>query len=292
MRALLVAFATLAIALPGVVAPTSAIPIPSKTPGPTAMPSETPVPPMTGNTLPFGSNVFLVLDDAVSSKNAKPGQIVRAHLKYPLVVDGVTVARVGAPAQMLILAAKPADINDEYGSLDISFGPLALTNGSTLSLAAPQSHLTVNVSAGHASTVETEDVVEDIIFPEALVYQIFRKGRNVTLGAGSVMRARTTAAVTVLAGKTIAVSSPQPIVLSAQVPAADFTALPLAHGEPGMEGNRRDRRPPPTETPYPIPSETPYSTASQPPATASPSPAPSYTPFVSETPYHAPSSNP
>lgn len=288
LRALLVAFATLAIALPGGTAPTSAIPIPNKTPGP--MPSETPAPPTTGDTLPFGSNVFLALDDAVSSKNAKPGQIVRVHLKYPLVVHGVTVARAGAPAQMLILAAKPADITDEYGSLDVSFGPLALANGATLPLAAPQGHLTVHVSAGHESTVETEDTVEDIIFPAALLYQIFRKGRNVALGVGSIVRARTTAAVTILPGNVIAVSTPRPIVLSAEAPAADFNPLPLAHSLPGMAGGRRGRHAPPTETPYPIPSETPNpsasSQASRAPATPTPSPGPTYTPFVSETPYH------
>jgi hypothetical protein len=288
LRALLIACATLAIALPGGTAPTSAIPIPSKTPGP--VPSETPAPPTTGDTLPFGSNVFLALDDPVSSKTAKPGQIVRVHLKYPLVVDGVTIARAGAPAQMLVLAAKPAGITDEYGSLDVSFGPLTLAGGASLPLAAPQGHLTVKVSAGHESTVQTEDTIEDIIFPAALLYQIFRKGRNVTLGVGSVVRARSVAAVTVLPGKVIAVSTPRPIELSAEAPAADFIPLPLAHGMPGMDGGRRGRRAPPTETPYPIPSETPYPQASsqpsQAPATPTPSPGPSYTPFVSETPYH------
>ena len=246
------------------------------------MPSETPAAAPTGDTLPFGSNVFLVLDDPVSSKTAKPGQIVRMHLKYPLVISGVTVARAGARAQMLILTARPADISDEYGSLDVSFGPLALANGASLPLVAPQSHLTVNVSAGHQSTVATVDTIEDIVFPAALLYQIFRKGRNVVLGAGSVMRARTTAAVTVLAGDVVAVSTPRPIDLSAETPAADFNPLPLAHAQPGM-GRSGRRAPPPTETPYPIPSETPYPQASQ---TPTPSPGPSYTPFVSETPYH------
>ncbi len=288
LRALLVAVATLAIALPGGTAPTSAIPIPNKTPGP--VPSETPAPPTTGDTLAFGSNVFLVLDDPISSKTAKPGQIVRMHLKYPLVVHGVTIARVGAPAQMLILAAKPADITDEYGSLDVSFGPLALTSGATLPLAAPQGHLTVNVSAGHESTVEAEDTIEDIVFPAALLYQIFRKGRNVVLGTGSIVRARTTAAVTVLPGNVIAVSTPRPIELSAEAPAADFNPLPLAHGQPGMARGRPGRHAPPTETPYPIPSQTPYPSASseapQSQATPTPSPGPTYTPFISETPYH------
>ncbi len=148
--------------------------MPKATPNPTAPP---PV-----NVLPFDSTLIFVLDDPISSKSAKAGDVVRVHLKSPIVVGGRVVAPAQAPAQIKIVSVSPSDIADTYGFVDIFFEPLQLGDGRSLPLRAPTGRLAPNVSAGHESTVATEDTVGDIFVPYYALYQIFRKGKNFVLG--------------------------------------------------------------------------------------------------------------
>ena len=75
--------------------------------------------------MPFDSTLTFVLDDPISSKGAKAGQIVRAHLKDAIVVAGRVVVPAGAPGQIRIVDSSAADIMDTYGFVDIFFEPLA-----------------------------------------------------------------------------------------------------------------------------------------------------------------------
>ncbi len=54
-------------------------PVPKPTPSPTAPPS--------GNVLPLDSTLLFVLDDPISSKASKTGQLIRVHLKSAIVVE-------------------------------------------------------------------------------------------------------------------------------------------------------------------------------------------------------------
>ena len=99
---------------------------------PKPTPSESAPPP--GNVLPFDSTLLVVLDDAISSKASKTGEIVRAHLKYAIVVGGRTVAPAGTPVQIRIVDTSAADIADTYGFVDIYFEPLKLVDGRMLPL--------------------------------------------------------------------------------------------------------------------------------------------------------------
>ena len=153
---------------------------------PTPMPKATPRPsaPAPGNVLPLDSTLLFVLDDPISSKASKPGQLAHAHLKTAIVVGGHTIAKAGAPVQIRIVDVSPADIADVYGFVDIFFEPLTLSDGRTLPLRAPISRLTPEVSSGHESTVGAEDTVGDIFVPYYPLYQILRKGKNFVLGSG------------------------------------------------------------------------------------------------------------
>ena len=72
-------------------------------------------------------------------------------------------------------------------------------------LRAPVARLSPSVSAGHDSTVGAEDTVGDIFVPYYPLWQIFRKGKNFVLGAGSGVPARTEATITAQTNGTIAI---------------------------------------------------------------------------------------
>jgi hypothetical protein len=164
------------------------------TPPPKATPRPTAAPP--GNVVPFDSTLFFVLDDPISSKSSKAGEMARVHLKSALVVGNRTLAPAGTPARVRILDVSPSDIADTYGFVDIFFEPMQLPDGRMLPLRAPVARLAPHRSSGHESTVGTEDTVGDIFVPYYSFYQIFRHGKNFVLRAGSELPARTEATIT------------------------------------------------------------------------------------------------
>jgi hypothetical protein len=200
------------------------------------------------NALPFDSTLLFVLDDPISSKTSKTGQLVRAHLKNAIVVDGHTVAPAGTPGFVRIVDVSGADIADTYGFVDIFFEPLALPNGLTLPLRAPVGRLEPRVSSGHESTVAAEDTVGDIFVPYYALWQIFRHGKNFILNPGSELAARTDASVTARRDGTILIVTPRPLAQSSEVPDATFPTEPLATPLPTA---------PPTPRSHPTPTPTP-----------------------------------
>jgi hypothetical protein len=196
--------------------------------------------------------LLFVLDDPISSKSSKAGQIVRAHLKDAIVVGGRTVAAAGAPAQIRIVDTSAADIADTYGFVDIFVEPLALADGRTLPLRTPVARLAPNVSSGHESTVSAEDTAGDIFVPYYPLWQILRKGKNFVLGAGSVIPANTEATITAKPNGTTAIVTPQPLNVGTEPANATFPTMPLAtpFGPNGAT-------PRPRATPRPTPSTSP-----------------------------------
>jgi hypothetical protein len=211
----------------------------------------TPEPPSATNlaTLPFDYSLIVVLDDKISSEYSKTGDLVRAHLHDPIVVDGMTVAPAGSPVVIRVLRAARAQSSDYYGSVDIAFMPLHLSNGQDLPLRAPTPHLAAYDTVGHESTVGVEEDVTDIFLPVGMLYQAIRKGRNITLGAGSMIRARTVATVSV-AGGVVTVATPSPIAPVTDVPAVSYHGMPF-NDLPSPAPGRSRRRGAASPTPQP-----------------------------------------
>jgi hypothetical protein len=229
---------------------------------PTPMPKATSSPsaPAPGNVLPLASTLLFVLDDPISSKGSKSGQIVRAHLKADIVVGGHTIATAGAPAQIRIVDVSPADIADQYGFVDIFFEPLTLSDGRKLPLRAPVSRLSPEVSSGHGSTVGAEDTIGDIFVPYYPIYQILRKGKNFVLGPGSVIPADTEATLTMQPNGVTAIVTPHPLAESTETPISTFPTMPLAtpFGPEALPRPRATPRPSPSPAPpSPVPSPSP-----------------------------------
>ena len=245
-----------------------AFPIPP-TPAPTASSSASPSPSPPPNALPFDSELVFVLDQPISSKGSRTGQLIAAHLKDPIVIDGRVVAPAGSPAKIRIVDTSPADIMDVYGFVDIFFEPLTLPDGRSLPLRAPVARLSPHVTAGHQSTVELEDTVEDQVIPFHWLYHILRKGKNFVLGAGSLVPARTEASLTAMPNGAIAIQTPQPLAASREALRPTFPVEPLATPFGPFAGKK-----PPSPSPTPWPTPAPPSASPSTPS-ASPSPTPS-----------------
>lgn len=199
------------------------------TPKPSGSPAASPTPP--SNVLPLNSRLTFVLDGTISSASSKTDEMINAHLKNALVVGSHTIANAGTPVQIRILDASPATNPDIYGFVDIFFEPLHLNDGRAIALRPPTSHLNVNSSAGHESTVAVENTIGDIFTPTMLLH-VFRKGRNFVLQPGAEVHALTEAAVEAMPNGTIAIMTPAPIVVEDATPHSSFRTVPLATPNP------------------------------------------------------------
>lgn len=227
-------------------------------PSPSPRPSRRPAPSAPTHGLSYGRPIAFTLLAPISSASAQLGQRFAVSLKVPLVVDGTTIAPIGARTYLRVLAVRAADAGDVYGYVDVEFEPLHLADGRTVPLVTPRSHLAVHVTAGHASTVGIENTVEDIFIPPFSILQALRRGRNVVLPAGTTLTARLGASLALADSGIVEIATPAPLPMVTGTPASDFPALPLYTPTP---------RPTPRPTPTPQPTSTP---APQP----SPSPTP------------------
>lgn len=198
--------------------------------------------------LPLDSSLFFVLDDAISSR-LKAGTVVRAHLKNAIVLAGKTIAPAGTPVEIEVYQVMPAHMGNEDGSVDIYFKPLLLPGGKSIPLVTPTSHIDPHVSVGKYNTQAAVDTVGDIFIPGHYIYHMLRKGRDVTLGPGTLLRARTGASLVVSRSGALAIATPQPFVTVRGTPHPEFSPEPLIT-PPGFQ----------MPTPKPSPSVTPTTT--------------------------------
>jgi hypothetical protein len=239
--------ASIALAAAAPFAPVEAFPL--QPPHSSASPTASPTPVVAPNIFPLGSSLAFILDGTISSSSSKSGDIVKAHLENALVVNGVTVAPAGSPIEIKIADASPASNPDIYGFVDIYFRPLALPDGRLIPLHAPASHLNVNVSSGHASTVGIEDTIGDVFQPTLLLH-VFRKGRNFVLEPGAHVHAVTDATVVIARSGGVDIKTPAPLVLDAETPISSYRSVPMATPQ---QSYKPSLTPPPLTTMTPNP---------------------------------------
>jgi hypothetical protein len=258
----LAVIASAARALPPPAPPRSA---PSASPAPAATP---------GAVLPFGSTLSFMLDDKIDSGSTAPGTKIRLHLRLPLIVNGLMLAPAGAPASLTVVAARKAESGDIDGAVQIHLDPLALPGrDSALPLRAFHEYLTIELTAGQESTRSATDEIADIFVPGHIIYHAFRRGRQLVLPAGSVLRAETAATIDASNGRSIVLSTPPPFTSTYDTPHADLTPAPIY--TPNPQPPRPLPKGKPTLPPTPKPTPTPSATATAPPpAAASPAAAP------------------
>lgn len=200
-----------------------------------------------GTVLPLDSSLFFVLDGTISSR-LKAGTIVRAHLRDPIVLSGKTVAPAGSPVDIEISQSTSAQMGNQDGSVDIYFKSFQLADGRTIPLTTPTGHIDPHMSVGQYNTRATVDTIGDIFIPGHYIYHMLRKGHDVALGAGTVLRARTGASIA-LSGAALVIATPPPIVSAGDAPHSEFSPAPV-YTPPGFI----------VRTPKPSPSVKPTST--------------------------------
>lgn len=225
-----------------------AIVIPTPAPparvGPTSEPTGTP----NQTVLPLNSSLFFVLDQTISS-HTKAGTIAHAHLRDAIVLDGVTIARAGTPVNIEVTQSEAAQVGGVNGTVEMYFESLPIAGAQSLPLTTPTSRIDPHMSAGQESTRAVTDTVGDIFIPGHLLYHMLRKGGDVTLRAGTVIRARTAATLGVSHG-VIAISTPAPFVTTLDTPDPVFSIAPI-YTPPGYHPST------PKPSPSPHPTQTP-----------------------------------
>ncbi len=190
---------------------------------PLATPTGTP----NSTVLPLNSSLFFVLDGTISSHES-PGTVVRAHLRDPIILAGMSIARAGTPVNLVVTQSSAAQVGNVDGSVEMYFESLPLTSGLMLPLTTPSAHINPSMTTGQASTRDITDTVGDIFVPGHFLYHILRKGSDVTLRPGTVIRARTAATVHVAKRGVVAVTTPPPFASTQDTPHPDFDTFPLA----------------------------------------------------------------
>jgi len=86
--------------------------------------------------VPFGTRVFIELDQRVTSKKKqnRPGSFVQARVWRDVVVDGKTVADAGTPVTVQIGAIKSAKVAGKKGSVELKALQVCAVDGTDLML--------------------------------------------------------------------------------------------------------------------------------------------------------------
>lgn len=229
-----------------------------------AKPGATPhgVIPTAGPVFPFESSLMFVLDTAVTSRTAVIGNQLRAHLRDALVVNGVQLAPAGAPTTIRVTGVSRAQMGDVDGAIDLFFDHLDLGRYGSLPIRAASVRITIVRTAGRRSTSGVTDTAGDIFIPGYQIYHALRKGEDVTLPRGTLIRARTTASIDATNPQHVVIVEPPALKLSVDQPYSAFTPIPF-HTVPAS----------PTPRPKPTPRLKPTAT----PAPGTPAPVPSST---------------
>ncbi len=220
---------------------------------PKAGPSTSPTP--NGATLPFGSPILFVLDDPVNSGSTPTGTTIRMHLRAPLVVNGITLAPAGAPGSFSVVSTRKAQSGDIDGAVQIYVNPLVLPSRHlSLPLRAIHEYLSRELTGGQEATRMTTDTVTDVFVPYAILYQALRKGHQMVMPVGTILRAETDATIDATNPANVVLATPPPFVSNYDPPHSDLTPAPFFTPPPTLPHPLRHGKPTlPPRSPSPAP---------------------------------------
>ena len=245
-------------------------------------------------TLPVGSSLVFVLDEKINSGNAQAGSLVRMHLRDPLIVNGIVLAPAGTADTLSIVSVRKAGSLDTDGSVQIFLEPLALAaTGGTVPLRAAREYLAIEHSTGQLTTRGITDSVINIFVPYYQIYTIVRKGHQMVLPAGSLIRAQIADTIDAHDPHAIVLQTPAPLVSNPDTPHAEITPVPLATPAPERPHPHRGKPTiPPKQSPSPAASGSAAPAAASPTAAAPAIPSGSASPAASQAPRPVPSQAP
>jgi len=130
--------------------------------------------------VPFGTRVFIELDQQVISKKKKnrEGSFVQAHVWRDVVVDGKTVAKAGTPAMVQISHIKSAKVAGVKGHVELEALQVAAVDGSDLML-----------TGGYDQSGKGRMALSITLAAVVFVPLIFIKGKQAKLPPGTIFDA-------------------------------------------------------------------------------------------------------
>lgn len=152
---------------------------------------------------------------------------MRMHLKDALVLNGRTVGPAGTPGRFRIVTTTAAQSPDVDGSVDVFFDKVDLPHYGSLPVRSARTHWTNEMTSGRASTAGVTDTIKDIFIPYHALYRAFRKGSELDLRPGTVVRVRTAATIDASRPGAVSIVTPPPFLLNLDAPHSDYTPLPL-----------------------------------------------------------------
>ena len=130
--------------------------------------------------VPFGTRVFIELDQLVTSKKKKnrPGSFVHAHVWRDVVVDGKTIVKAGTPAMVQVGDIKGAKVAGVKGHVELKAMHVNAVDGSDLML-----------TGGYDQSGKSLTALSVTLAVVVFVPLIFLKGKQAKLQPGLVFDA-------------------------------------------------------------------------------------------------------
>jgi hypothetical protein len=134
--------------------------------------------------VPAGTSIHFKLRRTISTASARPGQAVPAALTAPIVIDGVTVARAGSPAEVYIRNAEASGRIGGSAKLTFSLSSITLANGSTARVRTSSYSREGRAHAKHNATYIAGAGVLGALAGQAIGHDRDATAKGAAIGAG------------------------------------------------------------------------------------------------------------
>jgi hypothetical protein len=134
--------------------------------------------------VPAGTPVHFKLLRTISTETARTGQSVPAELTAPIVINGITVARAGAPASVYIRNAESSGRIGGSAKLTFSLSSITLANGSTADVRTSSYSREGRAHVKHNATYITAGGVVGALAGQALGHDRNATAKGAAIGAG------------------------------------------------------------------------------------------------------------
>jgi len=134
--------------------------------------------------VPAGTSIHFKLLRTINTASARPGQPVPAALTAPIVIDGVTVARAGSPAEVHISNAEASGRIGGSAKLTFSLASITLANGRTVGVRTSSYSREGKAHAKHNATYIAGAGVIGALAGQALGGNRDATAKGAAIGAG------------------------------------------------------------------------------------------------------------
>jgi len=134
--------------------------------------------------VPAGTPIRFKLLRSISTATARSGQSVPAELTAPIVINGNTVARAGAPAVVTIRSVEASGRIGGSASLNFSLSSIKLANGNTVAVRTSHYAREGKAHAKHNATVIAAGGILGALAGQAIGHDRDATAKGAAIGSG------------------------------------------------------------------------------------------------------------